>query len=283
MMSDRPDSFSAEWLALREPADHAARDPGLAERAASLLAGRDVARIVDLGCGAGSNLRGFAPFMKTRQHWTLVDHDPALLAAARKALVQWADASRDDDATLRLDKAGRDISVDFVEADLAQDFSRALDRDADLVTAAALFDLASDAWLDRFCDALAARRLPLYTVLIYNGREDWSPAHRLEVKALAAFHAHMRSDKSFGPALGPASADALARKLEARGYVVALADSPWRLRVGDALLGELATGAAGAVAETGALAPAEWADWRDARMKAQSAVIGHRDLLAVPR
>lgn len=282
-MSDKPDSFSAEWLALREPADHAARDGSLAAKAASLLADRDTARIVDLGCGAGSNLRGFAPFLGKRQHWTLVDHDPALLAAARMALAQWADASRDDGATLRLDKDGRNIAVDFVEADLAQDPGRALDRPADLVTAAALFDLASDAWLDCFCDALRARNLPLYTVLIYDGREEWSPSHPLEEKALAAFHAHMRSDKSFGPALGPQATQALAEKLAARIYSVAQADSPWRLGSGDALLGELAKGAANAVSETGALPPTGLADWRQARCAARSAVIGHQDLLAVPR
>ena len=44
--------FSADWLALREPADHAARDGDLLAAAAQVAG----AVIVDLGCGTGSTL-----------------------------------------------------------------------------------------------------------------------------------------------------------------------------------------------------------------------------------
>ena len=56
------ETFSADWLALREPADHAARDAGLTGRAAEWLRslGRP-ARAIDLACGSGSNVRYLLP------------------------------------------------------------------------------------------------------------------------------------------------------------------------------------------------------------------------------
>ena len=44
-------SFPADWLALREPYDHAARDARLAGRLAAWAARRATLDIVDLGAG----------------------------------------------------------------------------------------------------------------------------------------------------------------------------------------------------------------------------------------
>src|SRR5438874_8082377 len=65
--------FSAGWLALREAADHAARSDRLARAAAGAIRGRTPVRIVDLGCGTGSNLRYLAPRLPPPQRWLLVD------------------------------------------------------------------------------------------------------------------------------------------------------------------------------------------------------------------
>ncbi len=53
--------FSADWLALREPADHRSRSAELLATLATRVEGRDTLRITDLGCGTGSNLRATAP------------------------------------------------------------------------------------------------------------------------------------------------------------------------------------------------------------------------------
>ena len=278
------EGFSAEWLALREPADHAARDPGLRAAAAAALADKRAPHIVDLGCGAGSNLRGLAPALGPRQRWTLVDYDPRLLDAARAGLKRWADRVENDGATLTLEKSGKRIEVDFRQADLSADPAGPLAGEADLVTAAALFDLVSQAWLERFADALVARRTPLYTVLIYDGIERWSPPHPADAAMLAAFHAHQATDKGFGPALGPAATQAFDEALTRRGYRVRRAKSPWRLGANEAtLLRELADGAANACAETGRVPAADVESWRAARRAATSCEIGHEDLLATPR
>lgn len=254
--------FASEWLALREAADARARDGGLMARLAGLLGGRAPA-VLDLGAGTGASLRALAPLLGPGVRWTLAELDPVLIGRAA-ALV------------------GPDPAVALVRADLARDLEVLLARGPDLVTGSALIDLCSAAWLDRLAAALPPRAA-LWMALAYDGRELWEPAHAAEPAALAAFHAHQRRDKGFGPALGPDAAAHLAAALRARGREVLLAPSPWRLGPGDgALVAALAEGAAAAVAETGALDPATLALWRAARAGARRVEIGHLDLLALP-
>ncbi|MEL7014277.1 MAG: class I SAM-dependent methyltransferase, partial [Pseudomonadota bacterium] len=73
--------FDPEWLALREPADHAARDATLLGRAVTAAGPAPV--ILDLACGTGSTLRAVAPHMQVHAVWRLVDNDLALLEHAR--------------------------------------------------------------------------------------------------------------------------------------------------------------------------------------------------------
>ncbi|HEX2555184.1 MAG TPA: class I SAM-dependent methyltransferase [Microvirga sp.] len=272
--------FSADWLALREPADHHARDPALVAALAGHLPGRTV-RVTDLGCGTGSNLRALAPHLGPAQHWHLVDHDPALLAAARARLSDWADAAAADGADLVLRAGDRTIRVSFGQADLARDPAAALGASPDLVTAAALFDLVSEAWIASFAAAVAERRALFYTALTYDGAERWEPPHPADAAMLAAFHAHQAGDKGFGPSAGPGATAALRAAFEARGYRVRTGDSPWRLGDGS-LLRELAKGAAAAVRETGQVPEAVIEDWLKARLAAAACTIGHTDLLALP-
>jgi hypothetical protein len=276
-------SFSAEWLALREPVDHRSTSAKLRAEVAKAFAHSDPLRIVDMGCGSGSNLRGLAPGLPQNQHWTLVDWDAALLAHAREALTQWAETSNADGQTLVLEKAGKHLRVNFLQADLARHVENALDIGVDLVTAAAFFDLVSEDWIEAFTKAMALRKLPLYTVLTYDGHEHWSPAHRADAAMNAAFHAHQRSDKGFGPAAGPAAAGALARAFAQQGYGVQRESSPWNITPGDGdLLADLARGAANAVRETGLVDSAQIDSWLAARVSAQACVIGHEDVFARP-
>lgn len=278
--------FSAEWLGLREPADHAARNAALARAAAALLAERTPARILDLGCGAGSNFRSFAPLVSAPQEWTLADHDAGLLDAARAALRIDANHELPRGLPLPLGKGGArpaNTMVSFQQADLTRDLEQLLDQPCDLVTAAAFFDLASPQWITRFCAALAARRLPLYAVLTYDGVERWHPAHPLDAAVLGAFHAHQAGDKGFGPAAGPLAHRLLAAGLMRHGYRVSEAASPWKLAQAEAaLMAKLADGIAGAASATGRVSAAQAEDWRLARRAAVGCEIGHRDLLAVP-
>ncbi|MFE1599585.1 methyltransferase domain-containing protein [Methylobacterium sp. ID0610] len=276
--------FSAAWLALREPADHAARDPGLMAALGRALAERPgPLRVVDLGCGTGSNLRALAPHLPAEQHWCLVDHDPALLTAARAALADWADHAAGDGDDLVLRRDGRVLRVRCRVHDLAAGLP--LDPAAlpDLVTAAALFDLVSEDWIAAASRAVAAAGAAFYTALTYDGREAWTPPHPADAALQAAFLAHQARDKGFGPAAGPRATDILDRAFARSGYATTRAESPWRIVAGP-LLDALAEGKAAAVRATGLAPEGQVEAWRTARAAPGcAAVIGHADLLALPR
>ncbi|HEX8665638.1 MAG TPA: class I SAM-dependent methyltransferase [Beijerinckiaceae bacterium] len=274
--------FSADWLALRESADRRARNPELLARLKARFAGQSEIEVVDLGCGTGSNLRALAPHLPSRQAWTLVDHDPALLAAARERLSAWADGAAEGEL-LRLAKDGAEVAVRFVEADLAGGVGALLAGRPSLVTAAALFDLVSPAWIEGFARAAAAAGAVFYTALSYDGTERWTPPHPAAPAMLAAFVAHQGRDKGFGPAAGPRATELLAQAFRGHGYTVLTAASPWRLDSEDAaLMQALAQGTAAAVRETGTVPEETIRDWLDARLSATACEIGHADLLAIP-
>ena len=272
--------FDPAWLDLREDADHRARNRHVLAACVAHFAGHEHLRVVDLGCGSGSNLRALAPHLPARQSWRLVDHDSVLLDAARDRLARWAEAAEAaGGGALRLLRDGRTIDVEFAQADLARDAAGAI-AGADLVTAAALFDLVSERWMSDFVSSVAATRTPFYTALTYDGVETWSPPDARDGEMLAAFHAHQARDKGFGPAAGPRATDILARLFAAQGYAVTQGDSPWRLTRDDrALVDALADGVAGACAETGLVDQRTIIEWRAVRRQAQ-VEIGHIDMFA---
>lgn len=279
--------FSADWLALREPADHRSRNPALARRLQALLGNRDVIRVVDLGSGTGSNLRATAPLLGPSQEWTLVDYDAGLLEEAARALTRWADEARAIGDDLVLIKGETQIGVRFRVVDLNRDLDSVLQGNADLVTASALFDLISAAWMTRFATAIRKAGAAFYTVLTYNGQDEFMPEHPFDFGVIRAFAMHQQREKGFGPAAGPEAATALAAALAGAGYSVETGDSPWVLRAADAaLVRELVTGIAGAVGETGVIGEKALADWLAYRTQMAAhaearMVTGHTDILAM--
>lgn len=72
----------AHWLALREPADAAARAEDLVDLVRPRLAGAGPLVVHDLGAGTGAMARWLAPRLPGPQHWILHDRDADLLARA---------------------------------------------------------------------------------------------------------------------------------------------------------------------------------------------------------
>jgi SAM-dependent methyltransferase len=252
--------FSADWLDLRAPADAAARDKDLLQQIAALAP----RRILDLGCGTGAMLLTLRPYLASGTSWILVDGDAGLLQEAESR----ANALRREDPGLAVTCLHRNLVDDPLPLDGVP---------PDLVTATALFDLVSAAWLERFLDALAAQRLPLYAALSYDGEMRWEPAHPLDGAVTGAFNRHQRTEKGFGgPALGPDAPQVMRAGLEARGYKVLTASTPWRIDADQAaLLSALIDGIAGAVPE-GTI-------WRAARQQeTRAGYVSHSDLLAFP-
>lgn len=299
------EGFDAPWLAQREPYDRAARDPLLLRRFARVLtaqaAARDAprsVRLLDLAAGSGAQLRALAPHLAVDQHWTLVDHDPALLHAQHHALHAWAAQHGHrvhhgtPDLTLQLDQ--RHCTVHSTRLDLRHEPGGTLALGAfDGITTTAFLDLVSAAWLERFVDHLHAARRPLWATLSIDGERRWQPEDPDDTVLLAAFCRHQRGDKGFGPALGAAAPQVLAQALRARGWEVHTAPAPWRLGPRDsALLHRLARETAqvaiqaepslwptAAAWQARRTAPPPHAPMNAARLHLQ---IGHVDLLALP-
>lgn len=247
-------SFDAGWLDLRARADRVARDAGLRAAALAWLDAVPAPGIVDLGCGAGALWRDLA---RPAARWRLIDHDPRLLRLA----------------------AGRCPGAEVVAADLADVAALPL-RGARLVTASALLDLASAAWLDALAERAATEGAAVYACLSYDGTMDWTPVRPDDAAVLAAFNAHQRRDKGLGPALGPGATAHFADALAGHGHGVRTAGSPWRLGTGEgALVAALARGVTQAAAEMGLAGTEEWVQ---ARLTARGCVVGHVDLLALP-
>jgi hypothetical protein len=275
--------FSIDWLSLREPVDHRSVNADVRASFTRDFAAREHVTLTDIGCGSGSHLRSLAPHLGKKQTWRLVDYDMRLLDAAKGLLSGWADSFSETDGGLSLRRGSQDITVLFVQADLQSDLERILDLPTDAITSAAFFDLTSVAFIQRMVSALAARRLPLYTILTYDGRESWTPPHEADADMLAAFNAHQTTDKGFGPSAGPQATEHLCAAFKGCNYKTTRGDSPWRLAAQDkALILELANGIANAVRETGKAELDRIEDWLAAKSGAEHCEIGHLDLYARP-
>jgi hypothetical protein len=262
--------FSAQWLALREPYDAKARDGAVLEAIAEAFRDHSAISVVDLACGTGSTFRTLNRRLPARQDWRLVDNDLSLLARA-------AGLGRPPTLT-----------VTARPVDLACDLEVALDGPLQLVTTSALLDLVSAEWLERLAVETAARRLPVYAALTYNGRASLEPAEPFDLEVIAAVNRHQRRDKGFGPALGPEAALRAVQSFERVGYRVISGPSDWVFEPQDrAIQREVLAGWALAANELGDLPGAAIAAWLSRRgdLVAQGRSwmrVGHVDLFATP-
>jgi SAM-dependent methyltransferase len=263
--------FSAQWLALREPHDLRARNAGVLDALAQAFRDRTSIAVVDLACGTGATARAIGPRLPSRQSWRLVDNDLGLLARAA-ALAK----------PPHVNVAPRPI-------DLARDLELALDGPLDLITCTALLDLVSEEWLDRLVVEAAARRLPVYAALSYDGTVTLDPGEPFDQDIVAAVNRHQRRDKGFGPALGPEAVMVAIKRFERVGYRVAQGASNWVFGPRDRdIQNEILAGWAGAAREVGDL-PTEriiaWFTRRRELVADQRAGmgVGHVDVFAIPK
>lgn len=276
--------FDARWLALREKVDHRSRSAALASALRAWLETRDAApaRLVDLGCGTGSDIRYLAPRLGIAQRWLGIDDDDALL----RDLEQSVREGVGNEAA-----ASGEVVVQTRRANLAQGSPGFADLAPHAFVASALLDLVSHAWLQALVARARACGAATLFALSYDGRIDASPAHAGDATVLAAFNGHQRRDKGFGPALGPRACEAIAEALESADYAVRRERTDWRLDASHAddapLMLPLLDGIAAAACEQ---LPAE-RDAIDAWLAARRVqclagalrlTIGHEDTLGLP-
>ena len=263
-------AFSPDWLALREGHDLRARNPEVLASVAERFAHLPSMTVVDLACGTGATRRAIAPHLPRPQHWHLIDNDLSLLARA---------ASMPSPAG---------CTTRTIPVDLAHDLEAALDGAPDLISCSALLDLVSGEWMERLATECAARYLPLYAALTYNGIAVLEPFDKSDPDIIAAVNSHQLGDKGFGPALGPHAANALIDHVVAIGYDAVRGPSDWLIRPEDSdMQRAVVTQWAQIAQEMSTLPTAAIASWLARRIAAIDAGeltlrVGHTDVFAFP-
>ncbi len=264
--------FSPDWLALREPFDAAARSATLCAELTRHLPETETLRVLDLGCGTGANLRYLAPRLARPQHWTLLDHDSALLG--RVGLNDPTPSARAD--------------IHTVQLDLVTALDRVPWAGAHLVTASALLDLVSERWLAQVLQHIVDGGACALFALNYDGAFDCSPADPFDETVRRLFNRHQRGEKPFGPGLGPDAGERAAALLAEAGYTVTRAATPWHIGP-DAIdmQRQLMDGWATAASEVDPAQADAITVWRQRRERWLNAgrsalTVGHLDIAAWP-
>lgn len=266
--------LSPNWLALREPADAAARAVELVEELRRQLPAGGPVVIHDLGCGTGSMGRWLAPQLPGPQHWVLYDREADLLAHAAAA----SPAAAADGTVVTVETRQRELGG-LEPAELAG---------ASLVTASALLDMLTFTEVERLVATCADARCPVLFTLSVVGRVELSPADPLDTTVAAAFNAHQRRTTGGRRLLGPDAADTAADLFSRLGAEVLVRPSPWRLGAAE---GELAavwfTGWLAAAREQRPQLTEATQDYARRRLAAAAegrlgVTVHHRDLLVRP-
>ena len=156
--------------------------PPCSTRSAAALAERPSVAIVDLACGTGSTFRALMPRIEARQNWRLVDNDLSLLARAPQSSPPERQRRRPcrsiSAAISKRRSTGRSIWSPPRRCSIS----------------------CRDEWLERLVVETAARRLPVYAALSYDGRVEIdagrSARRRRSIAAVNAASAHRQGLRS---------------------------------------------------------------------------------------
>jgi hypothetical protein len=204
----------ADWLALREPFDAAARSVELTRAVAEALTSDGVLKILDLGAGRGSNVRYLTGHLSLPQHWLLVDRDAAVLAEVPRAMSGALDPT---------------CEIETRQMDLGE-LNPAIFEGRHLITASALLDLVSEQWLRSLAAQCRETGAAALFALTYNGWSRCSPAEPEDEVVRELFNAHQKSsDKGFGLGAGRDAVDIAERSFASVRYQVQRAASDWVL------------------------------------------------------
>jgi hypothetical protein len=161
---------------------------------------------------------------------------------------------------------------------------------AHLVTASALLDLVSGAWLESLVSRCARARCGVLFALTYDGEISWGVTDPDDGPVRDAVNRHQGGNKGLGPALGPRAATVARDVFVAAGYDTWLRASPWQLTgPRDAPLAlALVEGWIAAAVEARPDQEPRIRAWGARRVGQVSGAdyalrVGHRDLLALPR
>jgi hypothetical protein len=265
---------SGDWLALREPADAAARDSTLAAHVRTMLGPNRPWVIHDLGAGTGAMTRWLAPRLNGPQHWVVHDLDPDLL---QFAVTPPPEGAAD----------GAEITVEPNLTDITR--LRADDlAGASLITASALLDMLTEDELAGLVSVCATAGCPILLTLSVVGHVILTPSEPTDHRVAVAFDAHQRRLTDRGRLLGPDAAGRAVELFEGLSREVVLRHSPWRLGPEQcALAREWFTGWVAAAREHDLELAAGTDEYVERRLAQAAAgrlavTVDHADLLVLP-
>lgn len=278
---ERP--VAGDWLALRAPADSAAREDALplVERlvrhweqlvpAASTGAGTEApVLVVDVGAGTGANRAWLAGHLPGPQRWILLDHDRTLLDRA-------VAAAREEGADVVPVLAGIEQLGRVLEEHPAP---------RRLVTCSALLDLLTREQVQELARVLAETGVPALFALTVDGEVHLDPPHPLDAVVLGAFEDHQHRREL----AGTQAVRLVVEAMQERGADVDVVPTPWWVTDqpwAQPLLERFLADRADAAAEHRPDLAAEAHAWLRTRLvdcarHRLRATVGHADVLGLP-
>lgn len=284
------DDSLAEWLALREAADWAARSEDVLGRALAALPTDRPVFALDLCTGTGSNLRFLIGRLPRQQRWLVIDRDPAVLAEVGPRLERWGQARGH---RVEVHTGGARIRGEHLECDVEVrqmnlgSLDTTLFTGRDLVTASALLDLVSVSWLASLAAACRSAAAAALFTITYDGGSSCDPAEPEDEMVRELLNLHQKTDKGLGgPAAGPDAWLAAERQFAEAGFLVEGASSNWSIGPAERLFQQrLIEGWAGAATELAPERAAAIASWLRRRLQhldtgRSRVVVSHRDMAA---
>jgi hypothetical protein len=262
----------SRWLALREPADFAARSESITELIVERVGDLRPIRALDLGTGTGSNIRYLASRFNPDQQWVAVDKDPGLLAEAAERCASIAPG----------------VQIRTRKLDLGATLPSDLFDERHLVTASALLDLVSPSWLDHVATECRRVHASALFTLTYDGWNECAPGDPDDDRVFALFNQHQLTDKGLGGnAAGPRGTEVARDAFTRAGFDVRVESSNWHIaRDARAFQAELIAGWTYAAAEIAPLERPMIEAWKAKRLAHVNAghsiiIVGHHDLAAI--
>lgn len=283
----------AEWLQLREPADHAARSTALTRSVADSLPVDGPVQVLDLATGTGSNVRYLMAHLPRNQRWLVADRSPELLSLQLDRAAAWASTRghrvHADANGFRVTGEHLDCHVETLQRDLGALDDGEMFAGRHLVTASALLDLVSEPWLRSLAARCSDVAASVLFALTYNGQSTCAPVEDEDELIRDLLNRHQKTDKGLGgPAAGPDAVTCAERCFTDMGYRVRVEASDWELAPADReLQRQLIDGWADAARERAPDLTSTIASWQRRRMAHLDAgqsriIVRHHDLAAWP-
>lgn len=222
--------FNIQWLKERFAFDSQARNLEVEQACLELLNSDKEVNILDLGAGSGSSFLYLSEKISQSQHWTFVELNSDLAAAALERIVKSATRQNwiveQSDKSLSMNNGSKFVTIEVIQGSFLELENLVDLRKFDLATAAAVLDLLSRPMLEDLLKKLSFAQVPLLSTINYAGMA-FEPVGPDDKKYVALYGMHMQREQAFGHTLGPDCTDAMLRFCDERKQKAMSGKSNW--------------------------------------------------------